>query len=419
VKSVVLTFALVLAAIFGPAFAQQSEYYLTGNFRELSGTVITDKGEQKTTFFGALGFQVVSGEKGLQLTLIELNLVSKGVLTSKGPTGTIGAILIDDDVTWYDSKTGQAQFRPVLSLHYQLIDQIKGFQTTAITKGENDQFIPFTEKLQGKMSARFPEALRAMEKGTTYMDLDVVFVLDVSVLGVISEIRLVGRVILDWSKFIAPALYLRIQPVFIGSGPTDPNRTGTAWSTLMSKATELWNRCGSVRCIKFVVNNPIYVNKPAYKVLDTTAEAESLRAEVDIVDAIEVFVVQRMAFVCDWGGGACFSSGTASAQVVTCDQQLAVPVPCPCPGFCPSTCPPCPPCQTGAVNFYHLAHELGHALNLYHPPHTSSTVGSNMEPSGFCCDNPNVQSAKNCRNASNPLLYWGIGVCLGRPDIAD
>jgi hypothetical protein len=43
-----------------------------------------------------------------------------------------------------------------------------------------------------------------------------------------------------------------------------------------------------------------------------------------------------------------------------------------------------------------------------------------MEPSGFCCDNPNVQSARNCRNATSPLMFWGDLVpCFGIPDIMD
>lgn len=142
---------------------------------------------------------------------------------------------------------------------------------------------------------------------------------------------------------------------------------------------------------------------------------------MNVADAVEVFVVERMDFACDWGGGACSSSGTAAAKVVTCDQQLEIPDPCPCLGLCPSACPPC---QTGDVNYYHLAHELGHALNLAHPGDwgrslVPGTAGSNMEPSGFCCDNPNVQSARNCRAASNPLLYWGRSICRGTPDIHD
>lgn len=158
--------------------------------------------------------------------------------------------------------------------------------------------------------------------------------------------------------------------------------------------------------------------------LETVSEANSLMAEVGCPQCGRSLHGGRMGFVCDRGGGACFSAGTASAKVVSCDQQLAVSAPCPRPGFWPFTCPPCLPCQTGAVNYYHLAHELGHASDLAHPPGPSgslaeSTPGSNMQPSGFCCDNPNVQSAKNCRNFSNPLFYWGSSVCLGSPDIKD
>jgi hypothetical protein len=42
-----------------------------------------------------------------------------------------------------------------------------------------------------------------------------------------------------------------------------------------------------------------------------------------------------------------------------------------------------------------------------------------MEPSGFCCDNPDLQSALNCRNTGNPLLYWGRSLCTETPDILD
>ncbi len=404
---------------------QPSEYYLTGNLQEVPGTVTTDKGDQRTVFFGSLGFRVVPTEKGLLLYLFQLNLVSKGVPTERGDSGLLSLRLPEfEKPMTYDPKSGQASGELSFVLHYELIDRVKGFRQVE-TKGEMDLFTSFTEEMKGKLVARFPEALKVSETGSIKVGLDLTLDIGVAVLGSVRKISLITQVSIDWSVVIRlnRAQFIKIQPVFIGTGPNDPGRTGTAWATLMNKATELWNRCGSVRCIKFVVNNPIYLNKPAYKVLDTEAEATNLRAEVNVADAVEVFVVDRMTFACSWGGGACFSSGTAAAKIISCDQQLAVPAPCPCPGFCPATCPPCPPCQTGAVNLYHLAHELGHALYLDHPgrPYglADVTAGSVMEPSGFCCDNPNVQSAKNCRNASNPLLYWGWATCRGSPDIMD
>lgn len=420
-------FVLVGLLVALPVLAQQAAqvaYYLTGNITEATGTVTTDKGEQRTNFFGSVGLRVIPTEKGLLLFLFNFNLISKGVPTEKGDSGLLSLRLADaqDKGMSYDPRSGRVSGDVQMILHYELIDRVKGYRQQD-GKGEQDLFAPYTEVMKGKVTGKLPEALKVAEKGSAPFDTEVDLEISEAVLGSVRRVHLIVRVVVDWSRLLSPAQVLKIQPVFIGTGPTDPNRTGTAFNTLMTRASELWDRCGSVRCIKFVVNNPIYIDKPAYKVLDSEAEANNLRAEVNVADAVEVFVVDRMTFACSWGGGACFSAGTAAAQVVSCDQQLAVPAPCPCPGFCPATCPPCPPCQTGAVNYYHLAHELGHALNLDHPgqPYglAAVTYGSNMEPSGFCCDNPNVQSAKNCRNAGNPLLYWGRGLCFGKPDIVD
>lgn len=416
----------VLAAL--AAFGQQPlEYYLTGNLREVPGTVTTDKGDQRTTFFGSIGFRVVPTEKGLLFYLIDFNLISKGVLTSQGESGVLGVSLAVDPQppSIYDPKTGRASWEFRAILHYELIDRVKGFRKVEV-KGENDAFVPFTERLKGKLSGRFPEALKVADKGSTTFDGEIVFDLTDAELGVVRRITLAARFVIDWTRLRAPAQFLKIQPVFIGTGPADPTATGTAFPTLMARAHELWNKCGTVRCIRFVVNTPIYLNKPAYRVLDSDAEITRLLAEVSEADAVEVFVVERLA-TCDLigGGGACWFPGTASAKIVTSDQQLSVP--CPCPVACRTFCP-CGGCGTspatcGAVNYYHLAHELGHALNLDHPgrPYglADVTAGSNMEPSGFCCDNPNIQSAKNCRNAANPLLYWGTALCVGKPDILD
>jgi len=396
-------------------------YYLVGNLKDIRGKVITDRGSQEVEFSGAIGFQVATGQKGeLIMSLVRLNLLVKGASTTKGDSGLIGLMLAEPAFRMdYDPRTGAVAGELGQTLHYALIDRIKGYRRREV-KGENDLFVPYTEQVVGKLLGRLPEALEPADKGNVPFEAEVALELSSSVLGLVRRVWLVIRIPLEWLR--APAEALRIQPVFIGSGPTDPNRTGNAFTELINRSHELWNRCGSVRCIKFVVNAPIYVNNASYRVLDSSAEATNLRAEVDVANAVEVFVVQRMSttLACSWGGGACFSSGTASAKIVTCDQQLAVP--CPCPSACTGYCP-CGSCLCGAVNPFHLAHELGHAPNLDHPSGAyglaPSTATSIMEPSGFCCDNPDVQSAKNCRNAANPLLFWTTGRCIGSPDISD
>ena len=286
-------------------------------------------------------------------------------------------------------------------------------------RGECDQSESYTETMFGKLSGRFREPLAPAEKGSVRFEGEISLELTRPVLGIIERFRLVIIVVVDWSLFQSAEL-LRIQPVFVGSGPSDPNATGTVFNTLMNYSRDMWNRCGTERCLGFVVNEPIYVNNSAYRVLDNDTEAVAFKNSIDVANAVEVFVAERMStsLACAWGGGACFSGGTASAKVVSCDQQMAVPNPCPtaCTSFCP-----CGACLSGAINPYHLAHELGHALDLPHPPGSSppSTVNSIMEPSGFCCDNPNSQSAKNCRNAANPLLFTGLSICTGTPDIND
>lgn len=163
----VVLVASVLAGVTSLA-QQAAPYYLTGNIKEAPGTVTTDRGDQRTTFSGLIGFKVIPTEKGLEFTLFELSLVSKGVPTGRGETGVLGVDLIDDDIAWYDAKTGRASCAPTLTLHDELIDRGKGFRT-AKAQPETDVFAPFTETMTGKMSARFPEALKVAEKGSTHV----------------------------------------------------------------------------------------------------------------------------------------------------------------------------------------------------------------------------------------------------------
>jgi hypothetical protein len=407
---------------------EEEYFYLAANLTEQCTVLTDEKGEIESTLSGMIVFRVVSGPQGdLTISLSRLNLVVKGVPTEKGDSGVIGlALAAPEYETAYYPDTGRITTAFDSDLHYELIDQEMGYRQLE-PEGENDMFVPYTEEMSGNLTGAFPKDLQAVEGESAYFAGEVELLLDYSSreLGSLMRIKCPIAQWLLWRMTFCEVI--RIQPVFIGTGPSDPDRTGTAFDDLMAKADELWDRCGTERCLKFAVLEPIYLDEPAYKVLDDGTEAADLRAEVNEDDAVEVFVVREMstALACYWGGGASFSSGTAANKIVTCDQQLSVP--CPCPVDCQDYCP-CGGCgddesTCGAVNPYHLAHELGHTLDLYHPSDDpNSTADSIMEPSGFCCDNPDVQSAKNCRNAENPLMFASLCIstaCSGSPDIDD
>jgi hypothetical protein len=404
---------------------QEERYFLVGNLDDIRAVVATDAGEQQTSFKGEIAFVAEPGDKGdLSLVLTRLNLVSSGVATKKGESGVIGLNLAaqgdkPEYQASYDSRTGQFSAEFDSALHYALIDDIKGYIPSKSEEG--DLFLSYTESMGGKIEGRLPEAMKAADDGEVTMNAEIRLELERSVVGSIrSMVVYLDITKLWWYLETSPTEILLVQPVFIGTGPSDPSATGTVYNTLLTRSAEIWDRCGTVRCISIRSRTPIYINNNAYKVLNSEAEAAALRAEVNVADAVEVFVAERWDPYYD-GGGACWSSGTASAKIVTCDQQLAVPCPMPaglwgCSVAAGGSC--------GDVNYYHLAHELGHALNLLHPGDYRSGMvagssGSILEPSGFCRDNPDVQSARNCRSASSPLLYSGRATCTESPDIMD
>jgi len=125
----------------------------------------------------------------------------------------------------------------------------------------------------------------------------------------------------------------------------------------------------------------------------TEAEMGDFKNEVaDDDDCIEVFFAPRFNPSSTYGGGACWGSGTAGAQIVSSDEQVAC-----------------------GVDQTHLAHELGHALGLMHPgtghaTYADGSTGTLLCGSGWERDNPRRNSVDNGANIVNPLLIntWGI-----------
>ncbi|HEX9186974.1 MAG TPA: hypothetical protein VGB87_07880 [Vicinamibacteria bacterium] len=146
--------------------------------------------------------------------------------------------------------------------------------------------------------------------------------------------------------------------------------------------------------------------KAGYFTLDIAAgEDAALRAEVSDADCVEVFFVDAFDNPSTWGGGATFSSGLASAKVISSDDNSEAV------------------CAGGACNLTHLAHELGHAMTLHHPGAggipaymVSGTTGTLMCPSGFTADNPRRNSVDNENNVNNPLFQYAFALAGPAPD---
>lgn len=312
-----------------------------------------------------------------RLFLDTLNLVFRDTDKLGGGRTTPSACLrgTDRPPVEYDRKGGaiSAGFDILLDLPASRRERRKQADQKGDTPGAT------ATATQGRLDGRFRRRLRPTPYGFETLDLE----LSIDVPAPLAEelriehvIELAAEIPVMWLP-LGLRRELCVQPVFIAAdGDTPP--TGSDFYPLLARANEIWAKC----CIQFRAKCPIYVDEQEYRI-STPDEASDFKDEVDVDDAVEIFVVERLDPEDTWGGGATWGSGTAGAKIVTGDNQLP-------------------------VNQNHLAHELGHALGLGHPGEvdslTDGCAGSVMEPSGFYADNPEYQCRHNCQSASNPLL---------------
>lgn len=130
----------------------------------------------------------------------------------------------------------------------------------------------------------------------------------------------------------------------------------------------------------------------------STSEAYDVMDTVDEDDCVEVFFVEGDDGMHNgWGGGASFYGGESYTKIISSDGNV-----------------------DAGVDFNHLAHELGHSMDLPHPTaFNSSSTNTLMCPSGFANDNPDRNSQENEDNLSNPLFTFALKIVTAGPDCTE
>jgi len=294
----------------------------------------------------------------------------------------------------YDSQSQTVSGEIPVQVHFPQIDEIYPPEFVKDNR-ESDFAVSRTQRGRVKVEIKLAESLdkasaRASRRQPARLEGSGSAQIEVESLGDISSYRvelLPARWIIDIGPWIwfESASRLCIQPVRIRSSASDASPTGAGLAFGTPGANTQWNKADVV----FQVRPWMVVTNAALKVATSGAEEDTIRASVSVADCIEVFFVQNFDPVSLHGGGATWSSGTANAKIISSDGNA-----------------------TFGVDLTHLAHELGHVLNMGHPGNPgglyNASTNTLMCPSGWHNDNPKRNSRDNALNVSNPLLVFTL-----------
>ncbi len=178
---------------------------------------------------------------------------------------------------------------------------------------------------------------------------------------------------------------LSIQPVGFRTSTSDPSPSASTAAAQLATASAVWGKS----CIGFDINPTELITNATLK---TSSDQAAIRASYTHPDpnTIEIFFVQNPLSAS--GGGNAGAIGVASQKIVVAEPNGGNPV--------------------------LVAHELGHALGLLHPP--SSDGGSVMAPTGSAMvPGTELVSHFMCQSISQPALQTLITSCCLSHDTGD
>jgi hypothetical protein len=178
---------------------------------------------------------------------------------------------------------------------------------------------------------------------------------------------------------------LIVQPVGFRSSLTDANPSASSAAAQLTLAQTIWAKC----CIDIEVRPTILITNATLK---TSSDIAAIKAAYTdpAANVIEIFFVQNT--LPGIGGGTACAIGVASQKLVIAEPNNGNPV--------------------------LVAHEIGHALGLLHPP--SSDFGTVMQPTGSAM-HPGTEfvTPRMCQNIAQPALQTLLDTCCLHHDIGD
>ena len=178
---------------------------------------------------------------------------------------------------------------------------------------------------------------------------------------------------------------LIVQPVGFRISAVDPTPSASTAAAQLALAQTIWGKC----CIDIEVRPTVMITNATLK---TSSNISAIKAAYTdpAANVIEIFFVQNT--LPGVGGGTACAIGVASQKLVIAEPNNGNPV--------------------------LVAHEIGHALGLLHPP--SSDFGTVMQPTGSAM-NPGTElvTHRMCQNISQPALQTLTDTCCLHHDIGD